>query len=641
MNPVRSAVSAVFFLVIMCAAVPASAQVDFSGEWAPRFWEDQPERVPGPELGDYLGIPINDAARLRADTWDASIQTLPEWQCRPHSADYIWRGPSNLRISKEVDPVSREITAFHAEWLRSVDRAIYLDGRPHPPADALHTWAGFSTAKWNGDVLTVTVTHLKEGYLRRNGLPRSDKATLTEHWIRNGDILTVMTIINDPVYLTEPFVRTTDYELDLRQQVPPYPCGVVQEVDRKKGEVPSFLPGSNPYATEFATRHKIAVDATRGGADTMYPDFVAKSAQPGRRSAEREGGATPPQAPAAAASPPGIQILPVRGNVYMLLGAGANITASVGRDGVLMVDAGSAQTTDQVLAAIRRLQDDLDLRDASPRSGAETRSSVASRNVEPPAKPIRYIIDTSADPDHTGGNEKIRLAGRTFTGGNVAGNIADAGEGAAILAHENVLQRLLEPGPGEQKAAPDAQPTDTYYTDSMKLSHFFNGEGIQVIHQPSAHTEGDSVVWFRGSDVIAAGDIYSTVSYPVIDVKHGGTINGVIDGLNRILDLAVAEFRTEGGTLVVPGHGRLSDSADVAYYRDMVTIIRDRVQSMIDKGMTLEQVKAARPTADYEPRYGATSGPWTTEMFVEAVYVTLGGGKKPSPAPVRAPARRK
>jgi glyoxylase-like metal-dependent hydrolase (beta-lactamase superfamily II) len=640
MNPVRSAVSAVFFLVITCAAVPAFAQVDFSGEWAPRFWEDQPERVPGPELGDYLGIPISDAARLRADSWDASIQTLPEWQCRPHSADYIWRGPSNLRISKEVDPVSREITAFHAEWLRSVDRAIYLDGRPHPPADALHTWAGFSTATWDGDMLTVTVTHLKEGYLRRNGLPRSDKATLTEHWIRNGDILTVMTIINDPVYLTEPFVRTTDYELDLRQQVPPYPCAVVQEVDRKKGEVPSFLPGSNPYTTEFATRHKIAVDATRGGADTMYPDFVAKSGQPGRRSAEREGGAaTQPQAPAAATSPPGIQILPVRGNVYMLLGAGANITASVGRDGVLMVDAGSAQTTDQVLAAIRRLQDDLDLRDTLVRGGAETRSSVASRNVEPPAKPIRYIIDTSADPDHAGGNEKIRLAGRTFTGGNVAGNIADAGEGAAILAHENVLQRLLEPGPGEQKAAPDAQPTDTYYTDSMKLSHFFNGEGIQLIHQPAAHTEGDSVVWFRGSDVIAAGDIYSTVSYPVIDVTHGGTINGVIDGLNRILDLAVAEFRTEGGTLVIPGHGRLSDSADVAYYRDMVTIIRDRVQSMIDKGMTLDQVKAARPTADYEPRYGATTGSWTTEMFVEAVYVTLGGGKKPAPA--RTPARRK
>jgi glyoxylase-like metal-dependent hydrolase (beta-lactamase superfamily II) len=367
----------------------------------------------------------------------------------------------------------------------------------------------------------------------------------------------------------------------------------------------------------------------------MYPDFLTKGPALGRRSAEREGG------PPVTTSPPGIHVLPVRGNVYMLVGAGANITVSVGRDGVLMVDAGRAQMTDQVLAAIRQLQNDLDLRDRPLGSGAETRSSVASRNTEPPAKPIRYIIDTNADPDHAGGNEKIRMTGRTFTGGNVAGNIADAGEGAAILAHENVLQRLLEPEAGEEKAPPDAQPTDTYYTDSMKLSHFFNGEGIQLIHQPSAHTEGDSLVWFRGSDVIAAGDIYSTVSYPVIDVRHGGTINGVIDGLNRILDLSVAEFRTEGGTLVIPGHGRLSDSADVAYYRDMVTIIRDRVKAMIDKGLTLDQVKAARPTADYEPRYGAASGPWTTDMFVEAVYVTLGGGKKPAAAAPRPPVRGK
>ncbi len=157
-------------------SLPAMAQVDFSGEWAPRFYEDQLERVPGPEIGDYLGLPISAAGRMRADTWSASIMTLPEWQCRPHSADYIWRGPSNLRISKEVDPVTREITAFHAEWLRSVDRVIYLDGRPHPPAEAPRTWAGFTTAKWDGDVLTTTVTHLKEGYMRRNGvaLPRGD-----------------------------------------------------------------------------------------------------------------------------------------------------------------------------------------------------------------------------------------------------------------------------------------------------------------------------------------------------------------------------------------------------------------------------------------------------------------------------------
>ena len=185
---------------------------------------------PGPELGDFLGIPINDAARLRATAWDASLQTLREWQCRPHSADYIWRGPSQLKISKEVDPVSREIVAFHAEWLRSVDRPVYLDGRPHPSPNAPHTWGGFSTGKWEGDMLTVTVTHLKEGYLRRNGLPRSDKATVREHWIRNGDFLTVMTVVTDPVYLTEPLCP--DHGLRAGGQ----PAGAAVSVRRRAGD---------------------------------------------------------------------------------------------------------------------------------------------------------------------------------------------------------------------------------------------------------------------------------------------------------------------------------------------------------------------------------------------------------------------
>ena len=269
---------AAFFVLTLTIGVPAYAQIDFTGEWAPRFHEDQPERVAGPELGDYLGLPITDAARMRADTWDAAIQTLPEWQCRPHSADYIWRGPSNLHISKEVDPVSRQILAFHGEWLRSVDNIYYLDGRERPSANAPHTWGGFATAKWNGDVLTVTVTHLKEGYIRRNGVPRSDLATVKEHWMRHGNWLTVVTIVNDPVYLSEPFIRTTDYQLDERQLVPPYPCDVVEEVDRPKGVVPSFLPGTNPSLEEFAQRHGLPMEATRGGAETMYPEYRKKLA---------------------------------------------------------------------------------------------------------------------------------------------------------------------------------------------------------------------------------------------------------------------------------------------------------------------------------------------------------------------------
>lgn len=272
----RSGLAAMFLIAVIAASSPAFAQVDFSGEWAPRHHEDQPERAPGPELGDYLGIPINPAARMRADSWDASIQTLPEWQCRPHSADYIWRGPSQLKITKEVDPVSRETVVYHAEFLRSVDRPIYLDGRPHPPEQAPHTWAGFSTARWDGNMLMIRTTHLKEGYLRRNGLPRSDKATISERWIRNGDFFTAVVIMYDPVYMTEPFIRTSDYELALNQQIPPYPCGVVQEIDRPKGAVPHFLPGTNPYLLEFARKFGIPAEAVAGGAETMYPEYRAK-----------------------------------------------------------------------------------------------------------------------------------------------------------------------------------------------------------------------------------------------------------------------------------------------------------------------------------------------------------------------------
>ena len=336
-----------------------------------------------------------------------------------------------------------------------------------------------------------------------------------------------------------------------------------------------------------------------------------------------------------------LEVLPVHGSVYMIAGGGANIAVSVGKDGVLVVDSGAGAMTDKVLAAIRQLQNEIARRESAPQLGwgAETRGTLQqSLNHIAPPKPIRYVVNTSADLDHVGGNEKLVKAGKTFTGGNVAGDIADAGQGAAVIAYESVLTRVSAPT-GEKAALPtDAWPTDTFFQASMKLSHFFNGDGIQIIHVPSAHSDGDSIVYFRHSDVIAAGDIFDMTHYPVIDVDRGGTINGIVDGLNTVLDLVIPEFRMEGGTMIVPGHGRLCDGGDIAYYRDMVTIIRDRIQDGIKKGMTLEQVKAAKPTADYDPRWSTRE--YSADQFIEAAYKSL-VPRKPAPAKTAAPAKKK
>jgi hypothetical protein len=251
----------------------ARAQSDITGEWGARLHEDAPERGGGPDIGEYQGLPINEAARFHADTWSSSLWTVPEHQCIPHPADY---GPNftGVRIWKDVDPVTQNVIAYHTNiaWMNPV-RTIWMDGRAHPPENALHTWEGFSTGKWEGDVLTVTTTHLKPAYVRRNGLPRSEKATLVEHFIRVGDVLTWVSIVNDPVYLTEPYIKSRNFYLDPGFQVTLYPCSIDIEVPRPEGEIPHYPPRGNPDLWEYAQKHNLPRAAIEGGAQTMYPEF--------------------------------------------------------------------------------------------------------------------------------------------------------------------------------------------------------------------------------------------------------------------------------------------------------------------------------------------------------------------------------
>ena len=581
--------------IVLTMAGHARAQIDLSGEWASHTDEDQPHRVPGPELGDYTGLPLNDAARLKARSWDASVLSLPERQAQPHPATYSMRGPiPNIRLNKIVDPRSYALVGYTLTGLfGSADRTIWLDGRSHPSEFAEHTWGGFSTGVWEGSQLKVTTTHIKAGTLQRNGVPTSPYAVMTEYFIRHDQLLLVVSIVEDPAYLTEPLVRTQHFTWSASQtQARPAPFEIVDEIpSHPAGSVPSYPLGT--LHDQFAKAHGLAYEATQGGAPTLLPEYVKRLRAGAAAAAAPVIGdrlARPPL-PKPRTSPADVEVVTVRDGIHVLVTRGGNVTAQVSEDGVLLVDTGDSADTDRLSAAIRRLS----------------------------TLPVTYIINTSADREHTAGNAVFSTTGQD-PGGNAPGNSGIRLGRAQIIAHEHVLQRMSAPT-GQSPARPfNAWPTSTYFTGKKTL---FVGDDPIEIHGHAGRTDGDSIVFFRHADVISAGDIFMTDRYPVIDIGQGGSVQGVLDGLNHIIDLAIPRFNQQGGTLVVPGHGRIGNESDVVEYRDMLAIVSDRVRAMVGAGATLEQVKAARPTLDYDGVYGSDSGPWTTDMFVEAVYRDL------------------
>src|SRR5262249_6063870 len=539
-------------LAAVLTAHPAFDQNDLSGEWSNITHEDINHRQ-SVEIGDYTGLPINEAARFKAESWDEAVLATHERQCIPHPVTYAMRGqPGNIRIGKIDDPDTGQIIAYTIHGTYGRPRTIWMDGRAHPSERAPHTWAGFSTGKWESNALVVTTTHIKMGWIMRNGVPTSDWATMGEQFIRHGDHLVDLIIVDDPVYLSEPFVRTQDWKLNLTGEPNAWgacsPAQIADEIpNQKKGYVPHHLPGTNAHIREFSTKRGIPPEMARGGAETMYPEYMLK-----------KGAATQSGVDASVykdlEKTGDIEVLQVQGNVYMIGGAGGNVAGQVGEDGVLLVDTGLAQFRDKLMAVLHQLA----------------------------IKPIRYVVNTNARAEHIGGNEVFAKAGSKMGGGLLVGGYA--GDGAMVIAHEAVLKRMSAPAGTAAPTPSAAWPTDAYPGESKEI--YANAEGIEVLHPGAANTNGDSIVYFRRSDVVGTGDIFYMTSYPAIDVEKGGSFTGVLAALNRIIDITIPKDWQEGGTTVIPGHGRLADEADVVEYRDMITIIRDRIQDMIKKGMT-------------------------------------------------------
>ncbi len=608
----------VAFLVLVSAstafaqALPEGGptKVELVGSWLMVNDEERLVRIdPGPELGNFTGFPLNAAGRQKALTWNSTIQAVPEHQSRPHAGSYSMRGPNpSPHIGEIIDPISRRLIAYTLTGLfENANRTIWLDGRPHPSDAAERLWTGFSTGEWEDGMLHVTTTHFKQMFIQRNGVPVSPYAVMHEYFIRHGDRMVLISQIDDPVYLEEPMVRTSTFrwnpgarenaiaQVDVAEEIP----------GLRQGDVPHYPLGSTH--PEYADENKLPLEATLGGKDTLYPEYAEKLKQ-GMKLALTTAGPQPlPPAPKGRAAKDlarpyrpsyenkgDVEVLPVQGAVYMVAGAGSNVTVQVGPNALFVVDTNEAAMSDKILAAIKTI---------SP-------------------LPIRYIVNTSADPDHVGGNERFAKS---------AGDSVNAfyEQGARVYAQDNAYARMTNPKGGSKPLPTALWPTDSFGAALKTL--FVTGEPVEMIHQ-AAHTDGDLVVFFRKSDVIVAGDAFSTDRYPVIEAGRGGTLGGVLDALNHLIDIAIPEYNSMGGTRVVPGHGRIANEIDLVEYRDAMTIIADRITGLVLEGKTLDQVKAAGVSLDFDGVYGASTGPWTTEMFVEAVYREI----KANTAPWRA-----
>lgn len=603
---------------------------DIVGEWVLEGNEDR-GAVGGlqPNPDDYLGVPFNDAGRQRSDTTAESLWGMAQFQCRPHSAPHQWRGLGGARILSELDPLDRNVRVYHIQFWRSLDRPIFMDGRPHPPAWAPHSWSGFSTGEWVGNTLVVQTTHLKDGFLRRGGPQTSDMLTMTEYLTRHDNMLTIVQVTDDPVYMDEPFVQSTTYLYAPTSRVNVETCNAgtfAESGGTNPHFVPHHLPGRELFIQEWLpTENWIPYEAIRGGVKTLYPEYRATldgSVDVASLTVPSSLSELPAAERIAAQSPEDgeIHVLPVQGNIYMVMANGQNFAVSVGADGIMLVNTGPADMTARIQETITELINQASAPSPNNCFGMNCpgtpsgwmspyMNSIISSPV--PARPLRYIINTSAAPHNVGGNAALAAAG------------FGRGGSAAIIAHENALITLSGREDEAWATDRDSWPTESFYSEIYKMTAYFNGEGVIAYHEPAATTDGDIIVFFRHSEVISAGDIFSTVSYPRIYFDRGGSVQGVISGLNHILDLAVAEYRSQGGTWVIPGRGRLSDTADVASYRNMVQIVSDRIQVLIDEGMSLDKIQAVRPTMDFDPRYGSDAGDWTTAMFVEAVYRSL------------------